>query len=402
MKKVSPTLSLLVLLSLVIIGVYFLDKEELSDETVATSSADLNMALYSDRNITANAVIKDDRYSHLSFAEPEERNELFLERQYASVIGFLKQFTTWKLNFQVGTNDEREEHGAWVWTPTLQITPEYAETILTGLQAEGVNAVYLSIDSYLDVYAMEEGLDKYLLTEKFSKILNDFIARAEDKGIAVDAEAGWRNWAEEGHTYKAYIIVGYVKDFNQRFDNKFRGFQYDVEPYLLDEYRRDNEGKRAVLSRFNKLMDQTAEYLKDSDLKFSVVIPHFYDRKDRQTPKFSYAGREDYAFKHLLEILEKKPGSEVIIMSYRNFTYGQDGSLYISRNEMETARQGGFKTNIILAQETGDVPPGYITFYGTSKERLRQETEKLREAFGSNPTFAGMAIHYANAFLSLE
>ena len=89
-------------------------------------------------------------------------------------------------------------------------------------------------------------------------------------------------------------------------------------------------------------------------------------------------------------------------MSYRNFADGKNGSIDISKNEMKTAKRGGYSTNIILAEETGDVLPRYVTFYSMTKKYFSDETSKLDSAFSSYPNFAGLAIHYANAYFELK
>ena len=91
-----------------------------------------------------------------------------------------------------------------------------------------------------------------------------------------------------------------MKNFNDSEEEKFRGFQYDVEPYLLEEYKED---PAPVLKRFATLVDKTEKFIGESDLRFSVVVPDFFDEKDKMTPKFSYAGRRASIFKHLLNIL---------------------------------------------------------------------------------------------------
>ena len=142
--------------------------------------------------------------------------------------------------------------------------------------------------------------------------------------------------------------------------------------------------------------------MKDSDLYFSVVVPDFYDEKDDFTPKFSYNGKKESAFKHLLNILEKKENSSIIIMSYRNFAEGDDGSIEVSNNEMQTAKKGKYDTKIIIAQETGDFPPPYITFHNTSKKYFDNELKKINNTFDDHPSFGGIAVHYVNAFLALR
>jgi hypothetical protein len=355
----------------------------------------LRVSQYSDMHITENAKHKDERFAKVAFAPAPEKAEVYPD-QFATIL------RAFRMLFGGEKFEPEEEHGTWLWTPIMQMTPEYMSSIVAGAKAEGVNVIYLSLDSYLDIVAERSEEAKEALEAVFRDKLKTFIWLANQEGIEVDAEAGWRNWAEEGHVYKPFLIVSFVKEFNELSEQKFRGFQYDVEPYLLDEYGASEEGKAAVLKNFLKLVDETAAFLKDSDLELSVVVPEFYDKRDEMTPKFEYKGKRDFAFKHLLGVLEEKPGSSVIIMSYRNFAEGEDGSIEVSKNEMNTAKRGRFGTNIIIAQETGNVLPDYITFHNTSKSYMQEQTEKLRSAFASDRNFQGLSFHYANAYLELE
>lgn len=360
---------------------------------VGHNLSDLYIKPYSDSNITKNAIFAEERFEKLAFAPAPKTLETSVFDNVASV------FSTIKSLFAKKPKTTSNEHGTWLWTPIGQLSDEYIDTILKGAKREGVNVIYLSVDSYLDIFVMEEGEAKERELALFNQKLENFIVKAAAKNIAVDAEAGWRNWAEDGHTYKPLAIVSFVKKYNEEHQNKFRGFQYDVEPYLLDDYQ---ENKAEILKNFVTLVDDTTFFLKGSDLKFSVVVPDFYDREDRMTPRFYYNGKSDWVFGHLLRILESKEDASIIVMSYRNFAEGKNGSIDVSKNEMRTARIGGYSSNIILAQETGDVFPPFITFYNTSKDRLRVEMYKLDGEFASHPNFAGLAIHYANAYMELK
>lgn len=361
----------------------------------AISRTPLYTAQYSDQNITENAKLQNPQFKRVAFASSPKQMPFYPDN-VATI------FRAFDLVFAKEEQDNFEEHGTWVWTPILQMTPEYMSQIISGAKKEQVNVIYLSIDSYLDIFVMPDGQEKIEAEKKFVDKLQTFIWLAHQENILVDAEAGWRNWAEEGHTYKPFAIVEFVKKFNLEQPLKFRGFQYDVEPYLLEEYKSSEEGQKLVLANFTKLIDDTVYNLENSDLKFTVVVPDFYDKKDELTPSFEYKGKKDFAFKHLLRILEERKGSAIIIMSYRNFAEGRDGSIDISKNEMRTARSGRYSTDIILAQETGYVPEPYVTFYNTSKGYFVEEVGKLRSAFSSHRNFAGLAIHYANAYLELE
>jgi hypothetical protein len=353
---------------------------------------DAKISQYSDKNITQSAVVANPEFKNIVFETPQSAKSLF-SGQIAAVVRAIKSFT------KNPSKEMAKEYGIWVWTPTMRMTPEYMDSIISGAKADGVNVVYLSIDTYLDIFTMQKGVERENLRKEFGDKLADFIGRANHEGISVDAEAGWRNWAESDNTYKGFAIVSFVKNFNATHENKFRGFQYDIEPYLLDSYEKN---KVSVLSNYVGLVDKTEYFIGTSTLKFSVVIPDFYDEKDKITPKFSYNGEKNYTFKHLLNILDRRPDSSVIIMSYRNYANGDDGTIEISKNEIQTADRGAYDTKIIIAQETGDVSPPYITFFKTSKKYLLWEIGKINIAFNSYSNFGGIAIHYANAFLAME
>lgn len=356
---------------------------------------DTQISQYSDKHITMNAIATDPQFKNIAFAPNDSTRPSFFANQIAAVVKSLKSFMTPSVKKELST----KEYGSWIWTPIMSMSQNYMESVLSDAKVNGVNTIYISVDTYLDIFVMEKGVEKERQKKAYGDKLEDFIIRANKKGLSVDAEAGWRNWAEDENEYKAFAVVNYVKNFNETHQNKFRGFQYDVEPYLLKEYKKD---PAAVLKKFVALIDKTEKFISKSPLKFSVVIPDFYDEKDGVVPKFSYNNKKLSVFEHLLDILERKPANSVIVMSYRSFANGYDGSIEVSENEMQTASQGAYQTKIIIAQETGDVPPPYITFYKTSKKYLGEQIERINTTFGSNPNFGGIAIHYVNAFLALK
>lgn len=338
---------------------------------------------YSDAHITENAVVSDPRFKDIAI--PQRVSFL------ASVLpGFPPSRS-------LAPDTSEPEQGTWLWTPTLDITPNYRDTIIAGARENGIRNIYLSLDSYLDVYVMPDGPDKTAKKEAFDKTIQDLIAKARANGIAVDAEGGWRNWAERGHVYKPFALLEYVKEFNAAHAEKFRGFQYDIEPYLLSDYQRN---KRQVLSDYLDLVGETVARLDNTDLVFSVVIPYFYDGGAGETPKFVYGLRAGYALDHLFAILERRPGSKLIVMAYRNWSDGADGSIEISRDEVEKSNR--FATKVVIAQETGDASPSSVTFYNTSRSRLNAELRNIQNAFAENKRYNGTAIHYINALLALE
>ena len=367
---------------------------DIDESAPHTNPIDTKISQHSNRNITPNAIITNQKFKDLAFESVSPKNYL-LKNQIATAIRSLKYLT---LIFS-DKEDATPEHGTWIWTPTLQMSEDYIDSIIIGAKENNINAIYLSIDSYLDIFALPKGIEKDRQKELFSEKISYFIKEANKMGIEVDAEAGWKNWAEEDNAYKPIAILEFVKEFNSINTYKFRGFQYDVEPYLLENYEAEKE---SVLKNFVSLIDQTEHFLEDSGLRFSVVVPSFYDKKDGMTPRFSYNGSLDYIFGHLMSILERREGNSIIIMSYRNFAEGEDGAIAISKNEMRTARNRVYNSRVIIAQETSDVPPPYITFHKKTKAHLLEQLNKIDNAFNSYESFGGTAIHYINSYLDLE
>jgi hypothetical protein len=388
-KKIGGVGALLVFVIVVSVFVF----ENNTQPIPHSNTIDTKISQYSDKHITANAIAANPNFKNIVFETNPTKPPSF-SSQIAAVIKSIKSLIA-----PPAEKENAKEYGSWVWTPVMTMSPEYMESILSGAKADGVNAIYISIDTYLDIFVMPKGPEREKQKKEFSDKLEDFIIRAGRKGIAVDAEAGWRNWAEDENVYKAFAVVNYVKNFNTTHPNQFRGFQYDIEPYLLDSY--DNN-KAGILKNFVKLVDQTENFINADTLRFNVVVPDFYDKKDNFTPEFSYNGKNDYVFGHLLNILDRKPGNSIIIMSYRGFADGYDGSIEISRNEMQTASGGDHSTKIIIAQETGDVAPPYITFHNTSKKYFARQLDSIDTAFKPYQNFGGIAVHYVNAFLALK
>ncbi len=366
------------------------------DSVPHSNMVDTKISQHSNVNITPNAKLTNEQFSNLAFeSTPLKTSNFPLHNQIATAVRSLKYL---KLIF----SDKKEatpEHGTWIWTPILEMREDYIDSILLGAKENNINTIYVSIDSYLDIYILPKGDEKDARKKLFDEKISYFIKEANKLGIKVDAEAGWKNWTEKDNAYKPLAIIEYVKEFNSTHNYKFRGVQYDVEPYLLDKYEKEKE---SVLKDFVSLIDQTENSLQDTDIRLSIVVPSFYDERDKVTPKFSYGNSVDYVFGHIMNILERREGNSIIIMSYRNFAEGDDGAIAISKNEMRTVRNRVYNSKVIIAQETSDVPPPYITFHKKTKAHLLEQLEKIDNAFSSYESFGGTAVHYVNSYITLK
>ncbi len=303
----------------------------------------------------------------------------------ASDTAPVEKTTTTTLSKAVSyTTPTGKEYGIWVWDSPLSMSSQKMDTIIVKTKATGINVIYLTIDDVLTTK------DK----ARFTKALAAFVQKANAQGIAVDAVAGARDWAKPANRWKGYTVIDYVKEYNKT-NPKLRGFQYDVEPYLLPEY----EGNKApVLNDFVAFIDASATLLSGSGVRFAVVIPHFYDSTQAWTPKTTLNGVSDYTYTHLLRILNRNPNSTIIVMAYRNYFEGEGGIREIVTPEIEQAGS----TKVIVAQETGNVEPDFVTFYGHTKNDLFAALTTIQTTFKNKAGFGGVAVHYFDPFVNLR
>jgi hypothetical protein len=306
-------------------------------------------------------------------------------------------------SFQVGEylpGKTGKEFGTWIWDSPIQMAPGYANLMLSEAKRNGFNVVYVTIDDYIKIAEMEKGAEQTEKKDVYFKALAEFISIARQNNIAVDVEGGWRDWGVPDNRMNGFILIDFVKEYNTKYSElKIRGLQYDVESYLLPNYE---SNKAQVLIEYVEFIDESVDRIKDTQVLFSIVIPHFYDSKQAWTPQINYNGKTAHTYTHLLDILEKKPNSQVIIMAYRNSFEGANGTKEISDVEMNEAKQSTKSTKIIIAQETGNVLPEYVTFHGLSKSSLLDSLKMVEDIYGPNKNFGGVAVHYIDTFLKLE
>lgn len=291
-----------------------------------------------------------------------------------------------------------KEYGVWVWTPLSDLSDASMKSIVNSASANRFTAIYVTMDEYLVVDALPEGATKQALLAALRERAGTFVALATDKGIAVDAVAGAPDWGMPAHRPKALSMLSFVAEHNAGVANgrRFRGVQLDVEPYLLPEYA---GGKESVLTAYVELVRDLAARSKERGLPLTMVIPHFFDAAQQWTPAIEVDGIKASTYEHLVRLLGPANG-RVIIMAYRNFSDGENGAIALSQAEIAVAN--GSRMKVLIAQETGDAQPAYVTFLGTSRVALFDQLNRITTAFQTDASFAGTAVHYLDPYLQLK
>lgn len=297
-------------------------------------------------------------------------------------------------------NPENKEVGIWEWNSPLQMTSAYQNQVLSLLKKYGFNTIYITIDDYLKIAALTDPAKKVAEKDAYFTHLAAFVGIAKAKGFSVDVEGGWKDWSFPENRYKGYALIDFVEEYNRLYPNlKVRGLQYDVEPYLLPGY---DENRGPILTEYLEFLDESVKRMQKVDAEFSVVVPHFYHSVKQWTPAVTYGGKTAYPYTHILNILSRKSGSKILVMAYRNFFEGEDGIQEIATPNLTEASRGNYPVKVIVAQETGNVDPDYVTFHRKTKKDLSRTLSAITNTYKGETSFGGVAVNYVDPFFQLK
>ncbi|HVN26159.1 MAG TPA: hypothetical protein VMT99_00705 [Candidatus Paceibacterota bacterium] len=279
------------------------------------------------------------------------------------------------------------ESGVWEWTSAYGMTPSAAQQIVNNASAGGFNVIYETVDSSFNLSGTA--------LANYESSLNTLLTLAAEKGIAVDAEAGASDWALAGGWSKPEAIVSFVANYNQSHAVKFRGVQFDIEPYTLAQYA---SSPASVLTSYVQMVEAVTNVDRTYGLPLGFDVPFFYTAPTG-APQVTVDGITTYPINHLVRLLNTLPNGRLLVMSYRNTAAGSNGTVAIATPEIQAAN--GTNVKVIVGQETSNVTPSYITFYGMTKAQMATQVAAVRQSLASNPSFGGMATHYLETYMQL-
>lgn len=244
---------------------------------------------------------------------------------------------------------------AWWW--------ETPDALLRTVEQEGISTVYL--------YA-QGGFD--------SKVRRAITALTAD-GVAVEALGGESRWA----TNQRPGLIRFIRSAAayQRSAPKvahLAGIHLDVEPYGLASWDRDRDAVARSLVR-----SLTAATRAAGELPLNADIPFWFDeiRPSR--------GGESLA----AQIIARTDATT--IMAYRDTG---PGVIDVARREVALAGRLGKETTIGI--ETDEVTPEQVTFAQEGRAAAADAIEQVRERFGSDPGFGGVAVHHYESLRTLR
>ncbi len=211
--------------------------------------------------------------------------------------------------------------------------------------------------------------------------LRGFLSAATDSGMTIEYLDGAPHWAtyDKATGYERINKVIEFNDSSQTPEEKIRGIQFDVEPYLL----RENRGyqppywdtdRMEVWEQFITFLDSCQALVNNSnsDLYFGVAIPRWYE---------NHVGVDE--LKRLQDIVDY-----VAIMDYN-----EKSSVIIrdAENEVKHAEELGKK--VWIGVETKEVSPETVSFAEEGVEYMEEQLDTVYQAYKSSSVFNGFAIH---------
>lgn len=287
----------------------------------------------------------------------------------------------------------------WVWDATAITNPKQGKDLFDFCAAKGISVIYLSMGDIFAPKQREDGDSKHVT----APVLGKFLLEAHTKKIQVEALDGDSAFALEPHHAEALARLRKALEYNKAAapSEKLDGFQWDTEPYTLPDFKDPAKQKDILKQYLDGAAELCAAVDKNPSLRLGFAIPAFFDDAER-TLEWNGTGKP--AAFHLMDQLNALPSSYVVLMAYRDKALGPNGTVEISRDEVEYAGKNDPRVKVWIGQETMDVTgdPPSITFFQEGENSLEQALGQIETAFKKQPALAGFAIHHWASYRTLK
>ncbi len=277
----------------------------------------------------------------------------------------------------------------WLWEIDEALVPEKRAMLLD-----------FAVGRHIDcIYAYTGGL-KAPLAENAA--LREFIAAAHARGIRVEGLDGWAEAVLPEEQSKFLASLGRVLDYNAAVapDERFSGFQSDVEPITMEAYHASPEARRRFDRAYVELHARCAAAIDAAgaaDFDLGMAVQEGLDREAGLPERaVEWNGREASVLEHLLTFVDY-----LAIMSYHDRAPVIRDA--VAGELVYGARAG---VPIFVGVETLDVMALFggsrsLSFYEEGLEEMELELEKLVRSIGDESAFAGIAIHHYDSYRRL-
>jgi hypothetical protein len=294
------------------------------------------------------------------------------------------------------------EMAVWEWRDVSAMDQISLDQLFLCLKKEKINTVFVSINPYLDYLEAPDPQKRLPGITNFTSSLSRFVYLSNQQGITVHALAGGPKWTRKEHFYLNDLVLAYLSNYNQSASSSSRlvGIQWDIEPYTLPDFANNPEyDQKIYLDLISRLATRVSRL--SPSLSFGLAIPTWFADTQDGNSLVTWKDSQKVMLKHLLDILAPVNSSYLVVMDYRNTATGPDGSIARAAASMKLINYKQ-SVKVYLGQESGDHQPAKITFWGKSKNEMKQAVQELYQSYSTNPAFEGFAINDAASFCPLR
>ena len=279
------------------------------------------------------------------------------------------------------------ELGAYEWDDTTWWpTPSAYEGTLTTLKALGVTTLYVDITEAVSLTRAHASALALFLSD-----LATLVEEADSDGFTVDAVGGDPAWATRDRSGPAQLLSAVASVVSGLPASALDGVQFDVEPWALPGWRRHRAAYAVDWLRF--LQTTVTQWTSDGLTgRLGFTVPYWFDGDTGGVPRVSFGATTGYPFPLALGILAPLDHTVLNVMAYRNATAGPNGSEALFRGNVDAVEAVGSRTMLLAGQETGNVAPPEITFYGTGCARFEEAATQMADAFDGDAPYQGIAV----------
>lgn len=297
-----------------------------------------------------------------------------------------------------------QDRAIWIWESeayrlllndgSREVLDQFATDTAT-FNSDPITTLYLAVGPMGGMNILEDDPGK----------LRSFIAWAHSRGYQVHAAIAGGTSPPYMGAYAIYHdkavreieqIINYnvASAANERFD----GVNVDIEPYIAPDFKTDYPSMQLqYLDGLQKMIDR--RNAAGINLPFGPAIPKWYDSSP-QAQNIVWNGASKWLSEHVQDISDY-----IAIMDYRDTADGGAGIIAGAQGEIAYAEAIGKPNSVIVAVESLDIAnsgdPETITFREEGRTVMEAELDKTYAAFGSKPSFGGIAMHHYDSLRTL-
>jgi hypothetical protein len=300
---------------------------------------------------------------------------------------------------------QQQGFAVFEWYRVSQVNAKVSDQSLGSLHTDGFKTVYADVGEYLEVADQPASKAQKTRLAQLKSDLKRFVARASKLGYAVHAVAGGPDWTDTAHRYLGPKLVQLIADYNETVavNERLQGVQLDIEPYVDPSFFDDVETSlqdylgtlKGIVDKYRQVRTQAG----NGGLRLGFAIPFWFDgTPEAPAVRFGPDNKSQPAAFHLIDMLRDLSDAYVLVMAYRNFAMGPDGSIEHVRSEFTHARDAGALCGIVVGQEFGKVYPEKLSFWWAGRAAFRQAAEDIAREYGGYAQFRGLSVNDLSAY----